>query len=270
MRVDNHGMDLGIRGRTALVTGASRGIGLAVAESLAREGVNLAIVARDGAALEKAALELRVRHSVKTIPLPGDLSRSESIPGLVAGAVSAIGPVDILVTNAGGPPSGPFDRITPEAWGHAVDLTLHSVVALCRETLPRMKERGWGRIVHLTSASVKQPLTHFVLSNALRAAVAGLSKTLAEEYAPHGVTVNCIATGWTDTDRLSEIAKTAAGARGVSQDEIRAGWIAAIPAGRLGRAEEIADMAAFLASERAAYVTGTVVAVDGGFCRGLL
>ena len=252
------------------MTGASRGIGLAVAESLAREGVNLALVARDTASLEKAAHELRARHTVKTIALPGDLSQTESIPGLVAGAHGAIGPVDILVTNAGGPPSGSFERISPEAWDRASDLTLGSVVALCRETLPGMKERRWGRVVHLTSISVKQPLTNLVLSNALRAAVAGLSKTLAEEYAPFGVTVNCIATGWTDTDRLGEIAKAAAGARGVTTEEVRAGWIAAIPAGRLGRAEEIADMATFLASERAAYVTGTVVAVDGGFCRGLL
>ena len=233
------------------MTGASRGIGLAVAESLAREGVNLALVARDAAVLEKAALEMRVRHNVKTVALPGDLAQTGSIPGLVAGAASALGPVDILVTNAGGPPSGPFDRIPQEAWDRAADLTLRSVVALCRETLPRMKERRWGRIVHLTSISVKQPLTGLVLSNALRAAVAGLSKTLAEEYAPFGVTVNCVATGWTDTDRLGEIAKTAASARGATEQDIRAGWLAAIPAGRLARAEEIADTAAFLASERA-------------------
>jgi 3-oxoacyl-[acyl-carrier protein] reductase len=133
-----------------------------------------------------------------------------------------------------------------------------------------MKERRWGRIVHLTSVSVKQPLSSLVLSNALRAAVAGLSKTLAEEYASFGITVNCVATGWTDTDRLGEIASAAAGARGVTPEDVRAGWIAAIPAGRLARAEEIADMTAFLASDRAAYVNGTVVAVDGGFCRGLL
>jgi len=263
-------MDLGIRGRTALVTGASKGIGRAVAESLAREGASLALVARDAETLEKAALELRERHTVKTLALPGDLSKTGTIPGLLAGATSGLGPIDILVTNAGGPPSGPFDRLPPEAWNRATELTLGSVVALCRAALPGMKERGWGRVVHLTSISVKQPLTNLVLSNALRAAVAGLSKTLAEEYAPFGVTVNCIATGWTDTDRLGEIAGTAAAARGVSPEDVRAGWLASIPAGRLARPEEIADMAAFLASERAAYVTGTVVAVDGGFCRGLL
>jgi 3-oxoacyl-[acyl-carrier protein] reductase len=263
-------MDLGIRGRTALVTGASKGIGRAVAESLAREGADVVLVSRGGEALETAAQELRARHGVKAVGLACDLARAEEIHAMAGAAAGAIGPIDILVTNAGGPPSGPFDRTPAEAWSRAADLTLGSVVALCREVLPRMKERAWGRIVHLTSVSVKQPLTNLVLSNTLRAAVAGLSKTLAEEYAPFGITVNCIATGWTDTDRLDEIAVSASSTRGIKKEDVRAGWIAAIPSGRLARPEEIADATAFLASDRAAYITGAVVAVDGGFCRGLL
>ena len=263
-------MNLGIGGKTALVTGSSQGIGRAVAESLAREGVNLALAARSDDRLNAAAREICERHHVRAFAVPCDLARREGISSLVYAVTKALGGIDILVTNAGGPPSGSFERTPEEGWFQTFDLTLMSVVRLCREILPGMQARRWGRIVHLASVSVKQPLPQLVLSNSMRSAVAGLSKTLAEEYAGFGITVNCVAPGFTATARLSELAASLARTRGVTEDEVRAGWVASVPAGRLGEPEEVGDLVAFLASERAAYVNGTVIAVDGGFSKGLL
>lgn len=263
-------MDLGIKGKNALVAGSSQGIGRAVAETLAREGANIGLAARGDEALNRGAREICERHGVGVMAVPCDLSRREGITALVTGVRKAFGGIDILVTNAGGPPPGPFESLDEEAWFRTFDLTLMSVVRLCRAVLPAMKEGGWGRIVHLTSISVKQPIPHLVLSNSLRAAVAGLSKTLAEEYGRFGITVNCVAPGYTATKRLGELASASGKARGVSEAEVRSGWIAATPAGRLGEPAEVADLVAFLCSERAAYINGTVIAIDGGQTRSLL
>ena len=263
-------MNLGIGGKSALVAGSSQGIGRAVAEALAQEGVNLGLAARSDDRLNKAAREVCERHGIRAIAVPCDLTSREGITSVAAAVTAAFGGIDILVTNAGGPPAGLFEELPEETWFQAFDLTLLSVVRLCREVLPGMKARAWGRIVHLTSVSVKQPLPQLVLSNSLRSAVAGLSKTLAQEYAPFGITVNCIAPGYTATGRLAEIAAAASRARGISEDDVRAGWLAAIPSGRLGEPAEIADLVAFLASERAAYINGSVIAIDGGLSKGLL
>ena len=263
-------MDLGLRGKIALVTGASQGIGRAVAQGLAREGVDLALAARGEKALETLARALRDTHGTRAVSIASDLSRPGEIPSLVSAVRMEFGRVDILVTNAGGPPSGAFEEIDEDAWRKAADLTLMSVVRLCREVLPGMKERRWGRIVHLTSISVKQPIDRLVLSNSLRAAVAGLSKTLATEAGPFGVTVNCVAPGYTATERLADLARAAASARGISEDEVRASWVATTPAGRLAEPAEIADLVTFLASARAGYINGSVIAIDGGLSKGLL
>lgn len=265
-----HHMELGLKGRAALVCGASTGIGRAAAEALAREGANVALIARGADALNRAESEIRERHGVEAVGIPCDLADAEAIGPLVATVRRAIGAIDILVTNAGGPPSGPLATTSDAAWDRARELTLMSVVRLCRETIPEMRERRWGRIVHLTSISVKQPIPGLGLSNALRAAVAGLSKTLAEENGPFGITVNCIAPGYTATERLSELASEMAAARGSTEEAVRAGWIATIPTGRLAAPGEIGDLVAFLASERAASITGSVIAVDGGSTKGLL
>ncbi len=263
-------MDLGIKGKTALVTGSSQGIGLATAEALAREGVDIGLAARGDDRLNAVARELCERYGVRVIGVPTDLSRREGIHALVAAVTKAFGGIDILVSNAGGPPAGLFEQTSEEAWFQTFDLTLMSVVRLCRGVLPVMRARRWGRIVHLTSISVKQPLAQLVLSNSLRSAVAGLSKTLSEEYASFGITVNCVAPGYTATARLDEIAASAALRRGASEDDVRAGWLSSIPAGRLGQPAEVGDLVAFLCSDRAAYINGTVVAIDGGMARGLL
>lgn len=263
-------MDLGLKGKSALVAGGSQGIGRAVAEALAREGANVGLTARGDEALNRAAREICERHGVGAMAVPSDLSRREGVSAVVAGVRKAFGGIDILITNAGGPPSGPFEGTDEESWFHTFDLTLMSVVRLCREVLPGMKERGWGRIVHLTSVSVKQPIPHLVLSNTLRAGVAGLSKTLSEEYGRFGITVNCVAPGYTATSRLGELAAATSKTRGVTESEVRAGWIASTPAGRLGEPAEVADLVAFLCSTRAGYVNGTVIAIDGGQTRGLL
>lgn len=263
-------MDLGIRGKIALVTGASQGLGRAVAEALAREGADLAIAARGEDRLGAAAAEIRRAHGVRVTPFTVDLSRADGIPSSVEAVTKACGRVDVLVTNAGGPPAGTFEEIDEAAWRRSIDLTLMSVVGLCRAIVPGMRARRFGRIVHLTSVSVKQPLERLVLSNALRAAVVGLSKTLANEVARDGVTVNCVAPGFIATERLAELAASAAKARGATEDAVRASWLASIPVGRLGHPPEVGDLVAFLASDRAAYVNGAVIAIDGGLARGLL
>ncbi|MDQ3604861.1 MAG: SDR family oxidoreductase, partial [Gemmatimonadota bacterium] len=184
--------------------------------------------------------------------------------------IDRFGQIDILVTNAGGPPAGPFEQHSAEAWRQAVRLNLESVLNLVRAVLPGMKERGWGRILNVTSIAVKQPVEGLILSNSVRAAVTGFARTLANEVAPFGVTVNNVLPGYTRTERLDELAGSISQRRGITTEEARAGWEREIPAGRLGEPREFAALAAFLASERASYITGTSIPVDGGWTRSLL
>lgn len=180
------------------------------------------------------------------------------------------GGLDILVTNAGGPPSGPFTSFGDDVWAEAIDSLLLSVVRLCRAAIPHMRARGGGRIIHVTSISVKQPIEGLVLSNALRAAVTGLAKTLAAELAPHNILVNCVAPGYTRTDRVVELADQAAAREGISADAVERRIVEKIPAGRMGEPGEFGAVVAFLASPAASYVSGTTIQVDGGWTRGLL
>ena len=263
-------MDLGLKGRVALVAGASRGLGRAIAEELAAEGVSLVLCARGEAALVATRDAIAGSAGVAVTAVPADLARTGEAQRVAAAAMATHGRVDVLVTNAGGPPPGPFESHDEAAWQAAIRLTLMSAVELIRAVLPGMKERRHGRILNVTSIAVKQPVDNLMLSNALRAAVTGMARTLANEGAPYGITVNNLLPGYTRTERVEELARATAEAQRTSADEVLARWRGQIPAGRLGEPGELAALAAFLASDRAAYITGQSVAVDGGWIRGLL
>jgi 3-oxoacyl-[acyl-carrier protein] reductase len=263
-------MDLGIRGKVALVAGASRGLGRAIAEELAVEGAALVLCARGEDALRDAREAISRDHGVPVTGVSADLSRLEDVRRVVETGLREHGRIDILVTNAGGPPPGTFESHGPETWDKAVHLTLRSAVELARAVLPGMKERRWGRIVNVTSVAVKQPIDGLVLSNALRAAVTGMARTLANETASCGITVNNVLPGYTRTDRLVDLSRAMAAAEGQAPEAIVARWEDQAPARRLGEPRELAALTAFLVSERASYITGQSIAVDGGWIRGLL
>ena len=263
-------MDLGLRGKVALVAASSKGLGRAVAEELAAEGAHLVICARGKEALEQTADSIRERSAVKVVDVAADVSDPEDAARVVNVALEEFGQVDILVTNSGGPPTGRFESLTPDMWDAATRLLLKSAVELTRAVLPGMKERRWGRILNVTSIAAKQPIEGLMLSNSLRAAVIGFARTLANEVAPFGVTVNNLLPGYTRTDRVQELARAASGKAGASATDIVSMWEKEIPMGRLGEPREFAALAAFLASERASYITGSSIAVDGGWIRSLL
>lgn len=263
-------MDLGLQGKVALVAASSRGLGRAAAAELAREGAKVALCARNEEELQATAEAIRRETGAEVLAVPADLTRAEDIQRLVAQVEAHFGRVDILVTNAGGPPGGSFEDFDDEAWRRAWELTFMSAMRLIRAVLPGMKARRWGRIINLTSVSVKQPLPDLVLSNAYRAAVVGMAKTLANDLAPLGITVNNVCPGWTLTDRVQELVQRRAVQQDISFDEALKMVTAGIPMGRMGRPEEPAALIAFLASERAAYITGTTIPVDGGTVQGLL
>jgi 3-oxoacyl-[acyl-carrier protein] reductase len=263
-------LDLGIRGKVALVSASSRGLGRAIAEELAAEGVNLVVCARGAEALRQTADDIRQRSGVEVVDVAVDVSDPAGVERVVAAALDRFGKVEILVTNSGGPPSGPFESLTPEMWDAASRLLLRSAIGLTRAVLPGMKERRWGRILNVTSIAVKQPIEGLMLSNSLRAAVTGFARTLANEVAPFNVTVNNLMPGYTRTDRVEQLARAAGERSGGSAKDAFAKWEREIPMGRLGEPREFAALAAFLASERASYITGSSIAVDGGWIRSLL
>ncbi len=262
-------MDLGLRGKVAFVAAASKGLGRAIAEELGAEGASLALNARSRETLETTRRDIAACSDVDVIALPGDVSEAGAVEAMIAQAISHFGRIDILVTNAGGPPSGPFESLTAENWKSAIDLTLLSVVNLARAVLPGMKERRWGRIINVTSIAVKQPVNGLMLSNSLRSAVTGFARTLANETAQFGVTVNNILPGYTRTERVEELSLATASREGITPLEAIGKWEAEIPMARLGEPREFAALAAFLASERASYITGGSIAVDGGWIRSI-
>lgn len=257
-------MNLGLDGKVSLVCGASRGLGRAIADELAAEGASLALCSRDAERLEAAAAEL------DALALPADLSVAGEPTRVVEATVGRLGKLDVLVANTGGPPAGTHDTLTLEDWDRATALLLRSTVELATAALPGMKERGWGRILAVTSVAVKQPVDNLILSNSLRAAVTGFAKTLSREVAPHGITVNTILPGYTATERVTDLNRANAEREGVDPSEIQARLEASIPLGRLAEPREFAALAAFLASDRASYITGGAFSVDGGWLRGLL
>jgi 3-oxoacyl-[acyl-carrier protein] reductase len=263
-------VDLGLRGKVALVAASSKGLGRAIAEELAAEGVSLVMCARGKETLDQTAASIREKSGVKVVAITADVSSSADASRVAAAALAEFGKVDILVTNSGGPPSGSFESFSAESWDAATRLLLTSAVELTRAVLPGMKERRWGRILNVTSIAAKQPIEGLMLSNSLRAAVIGFARTLANEVAPFGITVNNLLPGFTRTDRVTQLAQAAAGKSGGSDGGIVAKWEKEIPMGRLGEPREFAALAAFLASERASYITASSIAVDGGWIRSLL
>jgi 3-oxoacyl-[acyl-carrier protein] reductase len=263
-------MDLGIEGKIALVAASSQGLGRACAEALAAEGARVVVSGRDAEKLERVASEIRDEVSAEVHPVASDLGSAEGVEQLVAGAVEKWGRVDILVHNSGGPPPGAFWDLADEDWRRAFELVNLSAIRLVRALAPGMRERGWGRIVGIQSSAVKQPVPHLDLSNGVRPGVPALFKALMPELAPDGVTINTVLPGVFRTARI----EAALGARAEKANrslEAEVGALAAsIPAGRLGRSEELAALVAFLASERASYINGAVYQVDGGSIAGVL
>jgi len=262
-------MNLGLEGRVALVAASSRGLGKATALALAREGARVAICARDADDLAATAQEIRAETGAEVLPIVTDLTDAEQIPHLADETLRRWGRIDVLVTNAGGPPAGFFDELSDAHWLGAVELTLLSGVRLIRAVLPAMRVQKWGRIINITSVSVKQPIDTLLLSNSLRMAVVGLAKTLALQEAPHGITVNNVAPGWTLTERVDELFRDRAARSGKTKQEELAGITVDIPVGRLGDPMELAAAITFLASEQAAYITGVTLPVDGGYIKGM-
>jgi 3-oxoacyl-[acyl-carrier protein] reductase len=263
-------MHLGLENKVALVAASSRGLGRAVAEELAREGAALVLCARGETALRETAAAIRAETGARVVDVVADVGEAAGVARVLDAAMSELGQVDILVTNAGGPPAGPFESHSAEAWHTAVRQNLDSVVELTRGVLPGMKERRWGRIINITSIAVKQPVDNLILSNSVRAAVTGFARTLANEVAPFGVTVNNVMPGYTRTQRVDDLAERNAALHGSTPAEELAVWEKQIPMRRLGEPSEFAAMVAFLASDRASYTTGASIPVDGGWIRSVL
>ena len=262
-------MDLGLKNRVAWVAGSSKGIGYAVAETLAREGARVALGGRDGSRLAEAAGRIGEATGAEPFTHELDMASGESIAAWASACRAELGAAEILFVNSGGPPAGTHGDLDGATWRAAADLILHGAVSLSREAMADMKAAGWGRLIFLTSVSVRQPIDGLMLSNALRAGVQGYMRTLATELAPLGITANCVAPGYTRTERLGELAEKQAALRGISEGDIEAAWLGDIPAGRLAEPGEIAAAAAFLAGEPAADITGQMITVDGGYARSL-
>ena len=262
-------MQTGLAGKVALVCAASRGLGKAAARGLAAEGARVAMCARHMPTLQAAAAEIQAETGAEVLAIAADLSRRSDIVRLVDQTVQHFGGLDILVTNSGGPKAGLFSATTESDWRDAIDLVLLSTVLLCMEAVPHMR-RGGGRIINITSISAKQPIAGLMLSNALRPAVTGFSKTLANELARDGILVNCVAPGYTRTDRVIELAEATAAREGVLVEAVEKRTVQNIPLGRMAEPSEFADLVVFLASDRGRYITGTTIPVDGGYLRGLM
>jgi 3-oxoacyl-[acyl-carrier protein] reductase len=262
-------MDLQLKNMKALITGASRGLGFATARGLAQEGAALAVNSRDPEHITAAAGKLALEGAAEVHAFPGNVSQP-GVPGeLVRKAAAALGGLDILITNAGGPPSGSFESFDEEDWSYGVNLSFLSHVRLIRAALPFLRQSVMPSVLTITSISVKQPITDLVLSNSIRAATAGLTKTLAIELGGEGIRFNSILPGSTDTERITELMSDRAAKNGTTVEEELAKQAANIPLGRLGSPQEFANTAVFLVSPAASYLNGVMLQVDGGAYKGL-
>jgi len=257
-------MDTGPEGKAALVGGASRGIGRAIALGLAREGASVALCARNQEALDKARDEIRHETGAKVVSLICDMARHEDIKAAVGAAFEALERLDIVVNNAGGPPTGTFETLDENYWQHALEQNLLSAVRTTREALPHLKRSGSGRVINVTSVAVKQPIDGLMLSNATRLGVIGWAKTLSRELAPHGITVNNICPGNIATERLISLIEDRARRQKQSLEEAVSLEEGRVPMGFLGEPDDVANLAVFLASDKARYITGATIQVDGG------
>jgi 3-oxoacyl-[acyl-carrier protein] reductase len=262
-------MDLGLKDRVALIAASSQGLGLATAEAFAVEGCRVAMCARNHQTLQASAENIRQQHRVEVFAEALDVGDAAAVSHFVAAVAARFGGVDICVTNAGGPPAKGFLAATLEDWQRALELNFLSTVYFAREVIPHMQRKRWGRIITITSITTKQPVADLVLSNAVRAAVVGLVKSLANEFGKDGILVNNVGPGFTATDRLKELARARSSASGKNEQEIFDAWAADAPLKRLGEPRELAETVVWLASERASYVTGQTVLVDGGMYKGL-
>jgi 3-oxoacyl-[acyl-carrier protein] reductase len=262
-------MDLGLKNRVALVAASSQGIGLATAQAFAAEGCRVAMCARNQQALGAAADNIRKQYNAEIFAEACDVTDSGAVDRFVAAVAAKFGGVDICVTNAGGPPAKGFLATTPDDWQRAIEVNFLSAVFFARNVIPLMQRKHWGRIIAITSITAKQPVADLVLSNAVRTAVVGLVKSLANEFGKDGILVNSVGPGFTATDRLKELAKSRSVASGKTEQEIFEAWAADAALKRLGEPCEIAETIVWLASERASYVTGQTVLVDGGMYKGL-
>lgn len=262
-------MDLGLKNRVAIIAASSQGIGRATAEAFAAEGCRVAMCARNAQSLQQAAEKIRKHYRVEVFAEPVDVTDADAVHRFVDAVADKFGSTDICVTNAGGPPAKGFLAATIDEWRKAVEANFLSTVYFAREVIPHMQRKRWGRIITITSITTKQPVADLVLSNAVRAAVVGLVRSLANEFGKDGILVNNVGPGYTATDRLKNLAKTRSAAQGKSEKEIVDGWAVEAPLKRLGEPREVADTIVWLASERASYVTGQTVLVDGGIYKGL-
>jgi 3-oxoacyl-[acyl-carrier protein] reductase len=260
-------MDLGLRDRVAIVAAASKGLGKAVALGLAREGARVTIFSRSDDQIQAAGEEIVRETAADVLPLAADVTRAADLQRVVESTIGRWGRIDILFNNAGGPPPGYFDDFDDADWQRAFELNLLSMVRLTRLVLPSMRDAGWGRIINSTSISVKQPIDNLLLSNSIRTGVAAFGKTLANQVARHGITVNTIAPGRIQTERVEQVDALTAEKLGIPVEDVRRQSEAQIPVGRYGRPEEFAALAVFLASAPASYITGQIMVVDGGIIK---
>lgn len=263
-------VELGLTGRVALVPAASQGLGRAVARRLALAGADLCICSRNEAAIAAAAAELARESGRRVVAVAADVSTAAGVAEVTGTALREFGRVDVLVSNSGGPRPGTFQALGDGDWQAAVDLLLLSAVRLTRAVLPGMQAQRWGRVLYITSGTVKVPIENLILSNSIRAAVTGMARTLANEMGRHGITVNCLAPGRVDTERVRYLDREAAERTGQTAAAIQQGHVARIPLGRYGDPDEFGRAAVFLCSEAASYISGVTLMVDGGGINTLL
>jgi 3-oxoacyl-[acyl-carrier protein] reductase len=264
-------MNLGLRGRIAIVCASSQGLGRAAATALAREGASLVMCSRDKGRIGEAAAAVQqvAAKGAEVVPIVADMSAAADITRLVKTAARRFGRIDILVSNAGGPPVAAFPDLDDEAWARGSNLTLMSTVRCIRAVLPYMRKQKWGRIVTITSIAARQPINDLVISSSIRPGLLGLTKVLGNQYAADGICINAVAPGFMLTDRQKEIGSSRAASQGITFDEYMKDAARDIPPGRFGRPEELGDVIAFLCSERASYINGTTITVDGGLAKGI-